>query len=297
MNTNLHHLQLFYYVAKAGGISHAVKIIPYGIQQPAISQQMQQLETELGVKLFERRPFSLTPSGEKLFKFLAGFFTNLETELEIVKNSAGFRLRFACPSVVSSKYLPILMKRCIEVFPDFRPHISELDGFQSLKALLGHEADIGIFFAPDNFKSKLVTIKKLRSMPYCLIVPNDHRFIKEGFWPKSDFAKEKWIAVQEQSGGSQDLMEVLSGMGITPQFSASASSIEAVLSYVEMHIGIALMAMPPPDLVKPYKVKVLPQPEIFGNLDLVIGWLNDLEVEKKFLNFLVSEAKNLALKV
>ena len=50
MNVNLHHLRLFHYVADAKGISAAVKIIPYGIQQPAISQQLLQLEEELGVK-------------------------------------------------------------------------------------------------------------------------------------------------------------------------------------------------------------------------------------------------------
>lgn len=52
MNVNLHHLELFYYVAKAKGISQAVKIIPYGIQQPAVSQQLMKLEDSLGVKLF-----------------------------------------------------------------------------------------------------------------------------------------------------------------------------------------------------------------------------------------------------
>ena len=32
---NIHHLELFYYVAKFGGISEAVRNMPYGIQQPA----------------------------------------------------------------------------------------------------------------------------------------------------------------------------------------------------------------------------------------------------------------------
>ena len=36
---NIHHLELFYYVARHGGISEAVRNMPYGIQQPAISGQ------------------------------------------------------------------------------------------------------------------------------------------------------------------------------------------------------------------------------------------------------------------
>lgn len=62
---NVHHLELFYYVAKHGGIMPAVRNIPYGIQQPAVSAQVAQLEEFLGVTLFQRRPFALTPAGEK----------------------------------------------------------------------------------------------------------------------------------------------------------------------------------------------------------------------------------------
>ena len=52
--------------------------MPYGIQQPAVSGQVAQLEQYLGVVLFHRRPFALTPQGEKLYKFIQPFFANLE---------------------------------------------------------------------------------------------------------------------------------------------------------------------------------------------------------------------------
>src|SRR5262245_39094542 len=45
---NLHHVELFYYVAKHGGISRALRHIPYGIQQPAVSAQILRLEQDLG---------------------------------------------------------------------------------------------------------------------------------------------------------------------------------------------------------------------------------------------------------
>jgi DNA-binding transcriptional LysR family regulator len=56
---NIHHWELFYYVARHGGITEAVRNIPYGIQQPAVSGQVAQLEEYLGVTLFQRRPFAL----------------------------------------------------------------------------------------------------------------------------------------------------------------------------------------------------------------------------------------------
>ena len=74
---NIHHLELFYYVARFGGITEAVRNMPYGIQQPAISGQVAQLEEHLGVTLFHRRPFALTAQGEKLYKFIQPFFSKI----------------------------------------------------------------------------------------------------------------------------------------------------------------------------------------------------------------------------
>ena len=71
---NIHHLELFYYVAKYKGIAGAVRNMPYGIQQPAISAQVIQLENDLGMTLFQRRPFELTPAGVELFAFVQPFF-------------------------------------------------------------------------------------------------------------------------------------------------------------------------------------------------------------------------------
>ena len=44
---NIHHLELFYYVARYRGISRAVRNTPYGIQQPAVSSQILLLEQDL----------------------------------------------------------------------------------------------------------------------------------------------------------------------------------------------------------------------------------------------------------
>ncbi len=75
---NIHHLELFYYVAKHEGISNAVRKIPYGIQQPAVSSQIALLEEHIDAPLFHRRPFELTETGRKLYEFVEPFFSNLD---------------------------------------------------------------------------------------------------------------------------------------------------------------------------------------------------------------------------
>ena len=103
---NVHHLELFFYVAKHGGISEAVRHMPYGIQQPAMSAQLLRLEDDLGVKLFTRRPFSLTPAGGKLFQFVEPFFGNLETVATALQPEVVAHLRIGAPELVFRDHLP-----------------------------------------------------------------------------------------------------------------------------------------------------------------------------------------------
>src|SRR6186713_783992 len=74
---NVHHLELFYYVARAGGVTAALRLVPYGIQQPAVSSQIRELEKTIGRPLFERRPFALTAAGRVVFEQIAPFFSAL----------------------------------------------------------------------------------------------------------------------------------------------------------------------------------------------------------------------------
>ena len=92
---NVHHLELFYYVARCEGIVAACRQIPYGIQQPAVSAQVARLEEDLGVRLFERRPFRLTPAGKALYDFIAPFFGRLNEVEDIVKGKMSRVVRLA----------------------------------------------------------------------------------------------------------------------------------------------------------------------------------------------------------
>src|SRR2546429_6359532 len=70
---NPHHLELFYHVAKSGGVSHAARQMPYGIQQPSVSAQVNALERDLGVALFERRGNRFLNLSNHFFGKLPGF--------------------------------------------------------------------------------------------------------------------------------------------------------------------------------------------------------------------------------
>src|SRR3954471_9941760 len=140
---NIHHLELFYYVAKHGGITGAVRNMPYGIQQPAVSGQIARLEESLGTKLFNRRPFSLLPPGAELHEFIRPFFDDLEQVASKIRGGSQ-QLRIAAPSIVLHDYLPQLLQRLRKIFPDLRLQLHEAARAEAERLLLAREVDIAV---------------------------------------------------------------------------------------------------------------------------------------------------------
>src|SRR5689334_12669723 len=141
---NIHHLELFYYVAKFGGITEAVRNIPYGIQQPAMSGQVIQLEEFLGVTLFQRRPFALTPPGEELYQFIKPFFENLNPIADKLRGGISQHMRIGASEVVLRDYLPPVLQVVRKKFPKLK--VSLREGYQpQLESLLQkQELDVAI---------------------------------------------------------------------------------------------------------------------------------------------------------
>jgi len=115
---NVHHLELFYYVAKYEGITSAVRKMPYGIQQPAVSGQLLQLEKSLGVKLFNRRPFSLTTAGDELYDHVYPFFSRLGDVEQRLKGEESKHLRIAASASVLRHHLPELLADMRDSMPE-----------------------------------------------------------------------------------------------------------------------------------------------------------------------------------
>ncbi|WP_413558925.1 LysR family transcriptional regulator [Bdellovibrio sp. HCB209] len=71
---NFNHLYYFHITAKVGGVSNAAKYLR--ISQPSLSSQLKILESNLEVKLFEKkgRVLQLTPDGEKAFAYTKKMF-------------------------------------------------------------------------------------------------------------------------------------------------------------------------------------------------------------------------------
>lgn len=167
---NVHHLELFYHVARHGGIMAAVRNMPYGIQQPAVSGQLLQLEADLGVALFQRRPFQLTPAGRELFAFAEPFFGQLEEVEAKLRGEAAEWLRVAAPRLILLEHLPALLEQHRRDFPRLKLTLRDANQATAEKLLEKQEVDVAITEVEGALDARW-PCQRLLELPLVLLVP------------------------------------------------------------------------------------------------------------------------------
>ena len=167
---NVHHLELFFFVAKYEGITEAVRKMPYGIQQPAVSGQILQLERGLGVKLFHRRPFALTPAGEELYDFVYPFFSRLDHMASRLRGEESQHLRLAASAAVLTHHLPRVLREMRKDFPALRLTLRELKSTEVEASLQKQEADVAVTQLHGKPAPGIKAIK-LIELPLVLLAP------------------------------------------------------------------------------------------------------------------------------
>ena len=241
---NIHHLELFYYVAKHGGIAAAVRGIPYGIQQPAVSGQIAALEESLGIKLFQRRPFALSPAGRELFCFIEPFFDNVERVAESIRGNAIPQLRIAAPAVVLHDYLPDTLRRVRAAFPEFHLNVHESGQADAERLLEDREIDIAITLIEKKPRRGLHA-QALMELPLLLLVPRSYPLAEAGELWKRDKIEEALIAFPQKEPVPVLFQKGLTARGVEWVTSIEVNSLRLLERYVASGFGIGVATAAP----------------------------------------------------
>ncbi len=253
---NVHHLELFYYVAKHGGIMPAVRNIPYGIQQPAVSAQVAQLEEFLGVTLFQRRPFVLTAAGESLYEFCAPFFSNLDKMATELQGGQARHFRIGASTIVLRDHLPKLLQGVHKKFPALKVALREGFPAQLEEMLAKDEIDLVITLIerkpPVGFQSEVML-----ELPLVLLVDKSNPLKSAADLWKRDKITDSLICLPAHEGLTKHFLTRLSELGTEWFPSVEASSIDLIETYVANGLGIGL-SIAVPKRQFPANVRAIP---------------------------------------
>jgi DNA-binding transcriptional LysR family regulator len=253
---NVHHLELFYYVARHGGIMEAVRNIPYGIQQPAVSSQIAQLEEFLGVTLFQRRPFALTPAGEKLYSFIQPFFANVEKIAGELQGGGTRHIRIGSSTIVLRDHLPGLFHDVRKKFPGLK--VSLREGFPAhLEGLLqADEIDLAITLIDRKSMAGTHSLVLLELPPVLLVQQNSNIRSAEELWQR-DKIGEPLICFPPGEPLGKNFQNKLGELGVDWFPSIEASSVDLIETYVANGLGIGV-SVAIPKKVLPATLRALP---------------------------------------
>lgn len=266
---NIHHLELFYYVARHGGISEAVRNMPYGIQQPAVSAQIIQLEETLGTTLFHRRPFALTPPGEKLFQFIKPFFDGLTGIADEVRGGVSQQLRFGASGMVLRDHLPEVAQLVRKKFPNLKLSLREGHRPQLEAWMQKQELDLAVTLIEDKPPAGVNSLPLLK-VPLVLLLEKSSRITSAAELWKSDRIEETLISLPAFEAIPKHFQKGLSRLGVDWFPRIEVSSLALIETYVENGYGIGLSVAVPKQKLSP-RIRPLVL-EGFAPIELAAFW-------------------------
>lgn len=290
---NPHHLELFYYVARHGGFTAAARAIPYGIQQPAISSQVNKLQSELGVQLFVSKPFSLTPAGQILFDEIEGFFSRLDAIERKVRGEAEDFVRIGSSAVVLRSHLPPLLSRVKRQIPLFRFALEEKPAGSIPDGVLSRQIDVGI--GPMLKTPKAVQSESITTISLALLVPENSP------WQKAEEAFQSeprlpLIALPAPDVSREAFEKELDKRRLRYPASIEVATLALVTEYVRAGFGVGLSTQVGRTLAPP-GTRYL-QLRGFPSLEYAVYWREPLsKAGKAVINEIRAAAKKLKIPV
>ncbi|HYF19822.1 MAG TPA: LysR substrate-binding domain-containing protein [Ramlibacter sp.] len=241
----LRHLRYFVNVAELGSVSRAAEKL--FVAQPALSQQIRQLEAEIGTPLFERLPrgVRLTPAGESFLEDARTILARAQqAQVRARDRASGLpgSIRIALVPTTTHSVLPGVLRSLREAGIDTGLEVREMITSRQAQALRSHEIDLGLARAGED-REGLETVATLDD-PYCLAVPAASPLAKlSGPLPLQQAAREHFVGFSRHR--EVDFFDHTASLcleaGFTPDIRHEASQFANVLALVGYGLGVAIV--------------------------------------------------------
>ena len=237
---NLRHFRIFLTVCEAGTMTRAAEIVY--MTQPSVSQVIAELETEYGVRLFERlnHRLRLTAAGEHLRSY-ANHIVNLSEQVknELADLAAQGSIRIGASLTIGAHLLPGIIKAYREELPEVEI-FSQVDNTSVIeKLILDDRLDLGLVEGP--VYSPHIREEMLCEDELIIICGPDHPFWDEGVVEINRLAGESFI-IREPGSGTRDIFErVMSNAGTNWKITGIYNNTEAIKQAVRENLGLAVV--------------------------------------------------------
>jgi DNA-binding transcriptional LysR family regulator len=243
----LRHFRYFIAVAEELSLRRAAHRLH--VSQPALSQQISDLEDELRLKLFKRnsRGVELTEAGRAFLtggrRVLAAAKQAVEQAQEAAKGERG-RLVIGSLGPLTASFLPVVLSQFREQWPLVEITVLHMNNRAQIDAVLNGSIMLGIGyyrFALEEDEREQISIRLLLRSPVGIGFSKNRRFPKGAVPKLRDFRHDKFISVDPELGFGYE--QWLRGFcrqigGFEPEIEMSADSPESLISMVAAGRGV-----------------------------------------------------------
>jgi DNA-binding transcriptional LysR family regulator len=265
----LDQLRILKAIAAEGSFKRAADSLY--VSQPAVSLQVQNLERQLDVPLFDRggRRAQLTEAGHLLLSYGEKILTLCQETcraIEDLQNLQGGTLIVGASQTTGTYLLPRTIGMFRQRYPDVAVQLHVHSTRRTSWSVANGQVDLAIVGGevPAELQDSL------RILPYAqdelaLILPVNHPFAKAPSVQKDDLYELQFIALDSQSTIRKVIDQVLTRCGIDPRrlkIEMELNSIEAIKNAVQAGLGAAFVSISA--IEKELEMKVLHQAKMEG---------------------------------
>jgi DNA-binding transcriptional LysR family regulator len=239
---DLRHLQTFKTIAEEGSFVQAAERLQYA--QSTITLQIQQLEEELGIELFDRkkRKIQLTAAGQMLLihaHHVLNQLKQMQQDLSDLSAGESGTLRVGIIEPVARLYLTDVLRTFRARYPRIRLTIEVLSTIRTHEQIAADQLDLGISTPPP--ASAGLTFEPLLTEEMVLLLPCDHPLQKRADIALSDLCDECLLLTHPPCAYRSAIEQAFMARGLPLAVSVEIGSLEIIKQAVQQRLGVALL--------------------------------------------------------
>jgi DNA-binding transcriptional LysR family regulator len=274
----LRHLKYFVVVAEELHFTRAADRL--NMAQPPLSQQIHQLEDELGVQLFYRnkRQVELSAAGkiflESVYKILNDIEKACDAAQRTHRGELG-KIVVGFTGAATFGILPNLLQPYRTKFPLIDLVVLQLNTTDQIQSLLNGEIDIGILYVP--VENSGLIFKVIHQQPFIIAMPKNHPLAsKSDPIEVQELSKESFIMIPRKAGQVyyDTIINICHSAGFSPNIGPEVYELNTSISLVAAGMGIALV----PDSIQTLRINGITYRHLKNpgsTLKTALVWRND----------------------
>jgi DNA-binding transcriptional LysR family regulator len=243
---NITQLRAFVAVVEHGSFSEAARVM--GLSQPAVTMQIQGLESDVSATLLERRyrKVDLTEAGRALLPYARKVLAEIEEarqELERLSDTVTGHLNLAVSTTPGQYILPRLLGAYLRRYPEVSVSLRIHDSAEVVEKVESGDAHLGMTGA--RISGAKVEYEEMGVDRLLMICVPDSPLLGRGRLALADVAGEPFIERESGSGTRMVFEEALRAGGVEPgdlDVVMELGTSEAIVNAVEGGMGIGVVS-------------------------------------------------------